>query len=410
MRFLVILFFISISFLGVSQKSINADSLFNVAREKAFSNSRKEAILICDLIISSHPEYWDAHILKGRVNAWNKNYSVARRILEDLLEKKKHNDAYRALIDVELWSRNYNKALETADSAIIIYPNDVELQIKKAKAQFNLNEFNNAQITLENALLLDPDNLEIIKLLERIKRASIKNEIGFDLGGDYFDQIYKPRHWLSLEYKRATKIGSFIPRVNVVNRFGITGVQAEVDSYIKFKPRFVLYLNYGFSTSSLFPDHRAGIELYKNLDHGFEVSLGGRYLLFHPKSVFIYTASVSKYIGNYLFSIRPFITPKTNGLSTSIVLSGRKYFNDKLDNLKVDVSFGQTPDKQNIFDGNSNEIVFLKNYQIALNYEQSFKSYYQWNVGVNFRRLEASFSEIIKINSFGFEIGLNRKF
>jgi len=411
MRFVFILFFLtSISFLGFTQNSINADSLFNVAREKAFSNSRKDAISICDSIIGSHPEYWDAYVLKGRVNAWNKNYPAARKILVDLLDKKVYNDGYRALMDVELWSKNYTDALVIADSAIIHYPNDIELQIKKAKAQFHLNEFDAAKTTLKNASLIDPENKEIIELLEKIKLASTKNEIGLTIGGDYFDQIYKPRHWLSLEYKRATKIGSIIPRLNLINRFGNTGVQAEIDAYLKFKPRFVLYLNYGVSTTTLFPDHRAGIELYKALGHGFEVSLGGRYLLFRPKYIIIYTGSVSKYFGNYLVSLRPFITPKTNGISTSFVLSGRKYFNDQLDNLRVDLSFGQSPDQQNIFDDNANDIVFLKNYQIGLNYEKSFKSYYQWNVGVNFRRLEASFSEIIKINAYGFEIGINRRF
>jgi hypothetical protein len=71
-----------------------------------------------------------------------------------------------------------------------------------------------------------------------------------------------------------------------------------------------LYLNYGYSWGEFFPRHRAGFEPFLTLPKNWEISLGGRYMMYEPEEnistdVFILTGSVSKYHQIQLVFIPP---------------------------------------------------------------------------------------------------------
>ena len=58
------------------------------------------------------PSHIDAKILKGRVNAWQGNYSEAIAIFEECLaSNESYADIYSALLDVCFWSDSNEKVL-----------------------------------------------------------------------------------------------------------------------------------------------------------------------------------------------------------------------------------------------------------------------------------------------------------
>jgi YaiO family outer membrane protein len=411
MKFIILLGIFLVTALHSFSQTLSVDSLFNIAREKAFSGNRKEAIQLCNLLLSQSPNYTDATVLKARIFSWEKEYSKSKEILYALLEYKKYADAYDALLDAEIWSSNDIQAIKIADSAIFYFPSHGSFYYKKANAYYHLSEFENALKVLDQLLILEPKNEEAIALHAKIKSLLFKNYIRTCGELDLFNKVYDPRQLYNVEYKRNTKLGSCISRVNVANRFNKVGSQVEFDLYPKLKKHYSMYFNYGYSNSQLFPNHRFGMELYKGLRGGTEASLGFRDLIINGNNVLILTGSVSKYWGNYLFTLRPYISPRTNGTSTSVHVLGKKYLNDNLDYFMADVSIGRSPDTKLLYVGNNqNVIYYFKSQQISLTYTKTFvfKAEIQLNTGL--QRFELPFQKDSYIYSLQIQLGIKRKF
>ena len=117
-----------------------------------------------------------------------------------------------------------------------------------------------------------------------------------------------------------------IVRANYANRFREDTAQYEIDAYPRLAKGLYAYVNYGYSSHRFFPKNRVGGELYANLPHGVELSGGFRWLQFESSEVTIYTGTIAKYQGNYWISLRPYITPKSEGTSQSYNLTVRRYF------------------------------------------------------------------------------------
>lgn len=153
-----------------------------------------------------------------------------------------------------------------------------------------------------------------------------------------------PWHSVQLEVsKKSPLLGSTIGRINWADRFGRSGMQLEVDAYPKLFPGSYLYLNGGFSPSSLFPLFRFGGEFFSSLRGGNELSAGFRYLYFTSSTVMLYTVSYGKYIGNYWISTRTFLTPRESGTSASLHLTGRRYFAVADEYLSATLGIGFAP-------------------------------------------------------------------
>lgn len=169
-------------------------------------------------------------------------------------------------------------------------------------------------------------------------------------GADYSYQNFNgdigPWQLAALSLTRRTTQGSLIARVNYASRFGSSGGQAEVDAYPRLTKNSYAYLNLGYSASSIFPAWRSGGELFLSLPQAWEASLGYRQLRFDGSPVTLFTGAVGKYVGNYWFSLRPFVRPKDGGTSASANLTARRYFEDGDHYLGVRVSYGGTPPDQ----------------------------------------------------------------
>ncbi|NCB07710.1 MAG: YaiO family outer membrane beta-barrel protein [Bacteroidia bacterium] len=237
----------------------------------------------------------------------------------------------------------------------------------------------------------------------------MKNEVRLIYTIDLFDEAFDRDPWQiqAWSYERKTKAGPVIARVNYANRFEKTGFQLEADAYPRLNGNNYLYINYGFSQSSVFPIHRGGLEWYHNFRNGFEGSAGMRLLSFDPSNVEIYTASLGKYAGNYWLSLRSFVTPETRKTSVTGVLLVRRYFSGSKNYAGLKLGYGNSPDElRNLID--SSQKLSLKTQWIRLEFNRIFAHTWSFGAGATLgreERLPDTFS-----GYYSFEFSLSKMF
>ena len=282
---------------------------------------------------------------------WDREYPQARVEPHRVLDAKPSSkDARLAMIDLELWSNNYEAALLHSTQGLRFYPKEEEFLIRDARILNRLDKLELAAQSLDRLLLINPSHDEGRRLYDRIQTSTQLFKLFQKYRYDRFERDRGSiRNWhlgtfgLSVKLKAIT----FIGRVNYASRtFGSkakTGYQYEMDIYPKFVRGLYAYLNAGYSNSSIFPKYRYGAELYASLPQSFEISAGFRYLQFSSSDVLIYTGSLGKYIKNNWISFRPYITSKPSGLSFSGNLIFRHYLSDSDNYLGLLFGFGSSP-------------------------------------------------------------------
>lgn len=134
-----------------------------------------------------------------------------------------------------------------------------------------------------------------------------------ELPGDDWRQIHTALRW-----------GPVIARAAHADRGDAGDEQFELEAYPRFAPKTYAYLAAAASTEgTLYPDWRLGAELYHGFGKGFEASAGWRHLEF-ADDVDLFTASLGKYIGNWLFIGRGYRADDINSWQAT----ARRYFGD----------------------------------------------------------------------------------
>ncbi|SMC73613.1 YaiO family outer membrane beta-barrel protein [Cellulophaga tyrosinoxydans] len=380
--FLPVFFFLSALQAQEKVYAGNPDASFMKAREIAFAGDRVAARDSLKLILSAYPDYADVRNLLAKTYSWDGNYDKARNEFNAIISKEKLNlEVWEAAIKNEIYAENYYIALGLSNKALLYFPDNLEIKALHEKAEIGIT----VAKTVEEVIYLDAEAGE-----------TTNNAIGLSAAADVFDVIYDPMLYASIYYNRKTKYGAIIPRINYSNRFQTNGVQYEIDAYPKFSKKLNAYLNYGFSNSEIYPNHRAGAELYANLPKAMEASLGVRYLDFNTSNVFVYTGSFGMYRGNYYFSLRPYVTPSANNTyNISGNLLARKYFKDKYNFLGVNLSYGYASDLKQFKNGSvvlAETLLYLESQQIQIEYQFTIKenpSVYRASMGIT--RQELSF-------------------
>ncbi|MFV0290536.1 MAG: tetratricopeptide repeat protein [Mangrovibacterium sp.] len=161
---------------ALAQTKVNADSLFLVARQYSFDGKYNKALQISDLILSQNPNYFDVSLLKSRIYSWQGDYTTAEKIASEVLTlDPKNYDAYDALSNIYLWNNQSEECILTINRALYFFEDDINLLIKKTKALLLLQNFEEAQETLDILSELDPQNPEIKKLKDRITVEATSN-------------------------------------------------------------------------------------------------------------------------------------------------------------------------------------------------------------------------------------------
>lgn len=104
---------------------------------------------------------------------------------------------------------------------------------------------------------------------------------------------------VNLELKKADQL-VFLPSVNVYKRFGLTGMDAALDSYVFFKKGWYTMAHLRAGWAEFLPGWEWGLTQYKMLGP-VELSVGYRQMVF-DQPVHLLMASAGYYFGNYWVS------------------------------------------------------------------------------------------------------------
>jgi YaiO family outer membrane protein len=399
-----------IPFKAAAQQVDNVDEAFREARTLAFDGNRDEARILAYAILEISPNYHDVRILIARTYSWDGSYNEAREELNYVLEQSpSHRDAHLAAIDNEVWSEEYQQAIFLARQASNFYPVDEQVLLKRAGAHYSAGEEREALRVLNQIEQINPSNGEAQELRRSI-RTSLQNYIlTASYTQDRFEEFFGTTQRSYLQLSRRTPYGSVIGRLNYQNRFSTDGLQAEIDFYPSIADGWYGYLNAGYSSSSIFPEFRGGAELHRRLPRSFEGSLGVRYLNFSGSQIFIYTGSLTKYYGNWLFAVRPFVTPSSVGFSRSFNFTIRRYYAGPENYATLRGGFGFSPEERR-FQDVSGDIFLTQSQFIGID---GFKTV-RYNLAVfasfDIARQELSFDPGEYIRILTFNGGIQIKF
>lgn len=340
---------------GIAQQTIHdPDAAFRNARELAFQGDHPAARDSLQQILLQYPEYTEVHAFLANTYRWEGDHERARRHYNRITSRQRGHEAiWVAAIQNEIQAGNRSIALGLANKALHYLGESTAVQQLRAD--------------LISGTVQGPFPGETEEGREFSNMLSAANRV------EAFDQYYDPMMYTSLEYQRNTKYGKVVPRIRYNNRFGINGLQYELDLYPRISERFYGYLNYGYSDSELFPGHKGAVELYANFPKALEASLGGRYLAFPESGATLLTGSFGMYRGNYYMSFRPYFVMlgnrKPGGSGTIRV---RKYLSDALNYLGLYVSYGYSPELRQLQSGSTlvaETLLFLESQQIMLEYQ-----------------------------------------
>lgn len=332
---------------------------FKRARELAFAGDREEARSICYEILKQNPAFYDARILIGRTFAWDKDFKSGREELQKVLDVDFDNsDAIFAMIDLEKWAGDPNKAIFYCEYGQSFFPNEEAFLVQKVSLLQDIGDEEKSLQVLDDLLVLNPSSEEGLVLMKKYKSSRMIYKANYQHDYEYFNEPYTRKwHLSSFQLDRRNTWGSIIGKVNLGDLISDgesfwsneVAKQFEVDAYPRVSKKSYAYLNYGYSPDNLFPTHRAGAELYHKLPKAFEVSGGMRFLHFNSdggnKNIYIYTASVGKYYRNYWFSFRSYLTPKNGNVSQSYWLITRRYLRDSKNYIGLELATGVSPDE-----------------------------------------------------------------
>ncbi len=391
---------------------MGVDQMFEVARGKAFAGDYAEARTIAYDILQRSPDYHDVRILVARTYAWQGERGKARDELAYVLERSPdYRDALSASIDVERWDGRYARGLELTGQALGYYPDDPVFLKKKAELLASLERYDEARAVLRKAGEIDPDSADIDALSESIDDwRPHPNRISAGFYVNEYSEFFDHDPIAYLQYGRETPWGTVIGRVNYRDRFGSSGAQGEIDFYPAMAEGIYGYLNYGYSSStSLFPRHRYGAEIYANLPRAFEASLGLRHLDFDSSNVTIYTGSLGKYFGNYLLSVRPYVTPGDTGTSVSGAFSLTRFFGSREQYLKLRGNYGESV-QEHQFQSAAAQGVTLESWSIGMAGQWEFLPYTYLSGSFDVGEEELLFAPGDFVEVYSLSIGISHRF
>tara|TARA_R110002051_G_scaffold137916_4_gene210637 strand:- start:63737 stop:65041 length:1305 start_codon:yes stop_codon:yes gene_type:complete len=384
---------------------------FNTAYELAYEGKTNSAFTILNSLAKEPLSDNKTSILLASTLSWKGNFDKARLIFNRILSNEKNNrEAWISAVKNELYAKNYAIALGLANKGLLSIENDTELERLKILAfeaihtiEFESKGWYNVDSKVSSKLVNVQHNKKVATVEEDpsirktpVTEEKLKNRVAVNSSVTFFDQRFDPVTSNSISYKRQTKYGSIIPRLNNSNRVGINGIQLDLDLYPKIAKGFYAYVNYGYSESELFPDHKVGGDIYYNHKSGIEFSAGGRYISFATRDVKSITNSLGYYRGNYYFSLRSFITPSSNQLtkaSGNILI--RKYLKDAENYMGVNFGVGFSPELRQFTSGDqllAETLLYIESQRLSFEYQFSSKneiSSYRTNIGV--LRQEQSF-------------------
>lgn len=383
---------------------------FKKAHQLAFKGENRSAKDLLIEILKKDRNDIQSRILLAKTYSWGGFYESARKEFNKVTSiEKKDRNLWISAIKNELYAKNHATAYGLANKALLYLEADVEIkrlqgfalkqiqeQKYEEKAWFNTKTELKQKVSEEKVVSADTVKEELKEVKKPEEKKALQNRISLRNSFTVFDQRYDPMVFSSIEFKRQTLAGSILPRINYANRNGKHGVQYDIDFYPKFSKRFYAYMNYGFSNASVYPKHKIGGDLYVNLPLALEFSAGGRHIALEDRNVTVVTNSIGHYRGNYYFSLRSSITPKSDNLTrVSGNLLIRKYLKDADNFLSFNIGMGYSPEIRQLISGDellAETLLYIESQRASFQYQFTGKNnpnLYSASIGVS--RQELSF-------------------
>ncbi len=401
-QYLYLLFFVFSLFSGFGQDLAYVGSeKYPTAYRLAHQGEHQAAQEMLTAMAATTPRNMEVLLLLAKVHSWTGKYDRARREFNRITSKERNNrEIWIAAIKNELYAGKENTALGLANKALKYLPDDSEVMRLKTVSLTRIGKREYPNYSKQTTGKIRPKskatNETIVQNRVVHERQELPNRLNLGNTITVFDDR-DPMVFSNLSYRHLIpSLGSVIPRINYTNREGAGGIQYDLDFYPRFLKRFYAYLNYGYSNSEVYPNHKAGADIYVNLPKGIEFSGGGRYIKTNTQDIIAVTNSAGYYTGNYYFSLRSYITPRPNGLTRfSANLLIRKYGKDAENFMGVTIGMGVSPGlRQFIVDNEllAETIFYTESQRIDFGYQFTGKKHdngCRINVGV--RRQEVAF-------------------
>jgi YaiO family outer membrane protein len=318
----------------------DTDAMFEDARQAAHAGDRETARELCREILELRPDHADAAVLLGRLHGWDGEHARAGEILTRAVdEHPDYVEARGALADHYLWTNRHDAALAQTVAGLEREPDHAGLLHRKSRALAALGRTDEALAAARRSYEIEPDPA-VRRHVRGLLDGHYRNEVEAEVEIESFDDDTDTWRSGFVSYRRTFDWGDLIGRLNVADRFDDTGTQLEVDAYPRLRPRTYLYLNFGVSSSDVFPDVRFGAEIFQGFAGSWEGSFGFRRLDFDEVEVTIWTGSVSKYWRTYWFSARPYWVDQEHGDARSLALFARRYFSARWEYAELSAAFG----------------------------------------------------------------------
>lgn len=348
--FLIVSVSVLLNFPLFSQTITDPETEYLRIRSLAYDGNLTEAETAAVELLDSFPAYGDAWILLARIYGWQQKYDPAIAILDSLIKTEPDNtDALEARIDLALWSGDNTLAVEMADGILASDSTNSVILEKRNRALEALEVTDTSGITTHPEDSLEYVQPGIIKTnaLEHTGKTDLRT-------GYYFDTFTKPysRFWQVFQAgaSRLFPFGRVLAGANVGNLHAdtdpatkATEIQFEVEAYPKIFQNDYAWLAYAYSPGNYFPAHRICAEYWHSFKYGWVASAGMQYYYF-DRNIFIASLSGEKYYKSYWFSSKVYLYFKDQGVTTSLYLTARKYFND-INYLQLTAGFGTAPDE-----------------------------------------------------------------
>lgn len=275
-----------------SQTVPNPEEEYGRIRSLALEGKYTEAEPAARLLVKENPGYGDARILLGRIIAWQGRYDEGAAVIDTLLATDPGNsDALEALSEIRRWTRDRSQQ--------VTLPTDI-------RAGYTFDTYNEPY--------------------ERLWQV-------FTLGAGH-------------RFGWGTAVASVnYGHINIgpPSDFSDNAIQFAAEAWPELTRNNYAYLAYAYSPGPYFPRHRAAVEMWQSLPAGWAISAGVNYYYF-DHNIFLGTASVEKYLGNYWFSARGYFHFKEIGVTTSFYLNARRYLGTT-DYLQLTLGTGTAPDE-----------------------------------------------------------------
>lgn len=353
------------------------DQAYWHARDLAFQGAYGQARDTLSKILSDFPEYTDVESLLAKTYSWDGNYDRARRHFNRITSRERKREAdWLASVKNEVYAGNTSLAIGLANKGLRYLEESAELETLRDALLETASKTSGAQTTLTGS--------------EGSGASDARNFISVNSAAEAFDRVYAPMLYGSVAYQRNTKMGAIIPRINYNDRFGIQGVQYELDLYPRISEKIYAYLNYGYSEAEIFPAQRAAAEVYSSFGKALEASLGMRFLDFREQTARLLTGSFGMYRGQYYLSFRPYLSlfrDRKPGLSGSV--EARRYLASPQQYIGLRATYGFNPELRQLRSGTellAETLLFVESLELRFEYQfapGAGKNRYRAQIGIS---------------------------